>query len=138
MEDVSRVVCTQPTHYEVGEKALSAAGGEEGIKRLITAFYHFMDTLPEAEPIRSLQRGARGRYIDNFMNLFLVWIGGRDPNQATLGEKHTVVFSAAITQKQKQAWLLCLRRALDEQHYENLYKRFVMVQFSIYAEMCCQ
>jgi hemoglobin len=138
MDDISRVITSDPIRYEVGEFALQSGGGEEGVKRLVTAFYHYMDTIPEADPIRLLQKGSRGRYMDNLTNLFLVWIGGRDPNDNRISQKGTTVFSVAITQRQKNAWLCCLQKALDEQNYPELYKRFIMVQFSIYAEMCCQ
>ena len=137
MEDVSRVVNCQPPHYCIGEQAIVAAGGIEGIKKLVTAFYHNMDTLIEAEPMREIQKGDRGTYIDNLINLFFVWIGGRK-SIIQQGYEHMTVFYVAITREQKTAWLFCLQQALDEQDYEELYKRFVMVQLSIYAEMCCQ
>ena len=40
--------------YGDGATSFNAAGGVEGIRRLVDDFYDFMDTLPEAETIRRM------------------------------------------------------------------------------------
>jgi len=137
-EDISTV--TKPTApvYGVGDSTLKAAGGETGVKNLVDRFYDYMDTLPEAETIRAMHAEDLTESREKLTTFLIGWMGGPSHYAEKYGSinipgahRH---LSIGITEK--EAWLLCMQKALDEQDYDEVFKRYVMVQLSFPAEMC--
>ncbi|TFZ81926.1 group II truncated hemoglobin [Candidatus Macondimonas diazotrophica] len=91
-------------------------GGAPTIERLVDAFYTRMDTLPEARTIRAMHapdlepvREVLRRYLGE-------WMGGPKLYSAERGhprlrQRH---MGFAIGNEERDAWLLCMRGALDE------------------------
>lgn len=93
-----------------------AVGGEEGVRRLVARFYDLMDTLPEASACRALHpeslEGSRQKLFEYLSG----WFGGpplfverRGP--VMLRRRH---LPAAIGPAERDGWLVCFRRALEE------------------------
>jgi hemoglobin len=91
-------------------------GGESGVRVLVDRFYDRMDELPEAAGVRALHakslRGSREKLF-----LFLSgWMGGPDLYQQKYG--HPMLrrrhLPFPIGREERDQWLLCMDRALDE------------------------
>lgn len=137
-EDISAV--TKPTApvYGVGDSTLQAAGGEAGVKKLVDAFYDYMDTLPEAETIRAMHADDLTESREKLTTFLTGWMGGPSRYAEKYGSMNIPGAHShlAIGIAEKEAWLLCMQKALDDQGYDEVFKRYVMVQLSFPAEMC--
>ena len=91
-------------------------GGEEAVQRLVDAFYQRMDTLPEAAGIRRLH-GADLSEIKATLKLYLVeWLGGPKNYSAHRGPPRLRArhLAFAIGAAERDAWMSCMRGALEE------------------------
>ena len=91
-------------------------GGAPTIARLVDAFYMRMDTLPEARTIRAMHAGDLGPVKDVLRRYLGEWMGGPKLYSAERGhprlrQRH---MGFAIGNEERDAWLLCMRGALDE------------------------
>jgi len=91
-------------------------GGAVTIDRLVEAFYKRMDTLPEAKTIRAMHAPDLGA-VKNVLKRYLSeWTGGpklysAEKGHPRLRQRH---MGFAIGNAERDAWLLCMRGALDE------------------------
>jgi len=91
-------------------------GGEAAVARLVDAFYRWMDTLPEARGIREMHEPDL-THTKGVLKLYLnEWLGGprlytEQRGRPALRRQH-LPFS--IGQAQRDAWLQCMSKALDE------------------------
>ncbi len=90
-------------------------GGAVAIDRLVEAFYERMDTLPEARAIRSMHAPDLGQ-VKNVLKRYLSeWAGGPklyspEKGHPRLRQRH---MGFAIGNAERDAWLLCMRGALE-------------------------
>lgn len=137
-QQVSEEIKPTAPVYGVGDSTLRAAGGESGVRALVDAFYDYMDTLPEAAGIRAMHDADLSESRDKLTTFLIGWMGG----PSNYAEKYGSINipgahrHLAIGLAEKEAWLLCMQKALDDQDYEEVFKRYVMVQLSFPAEMC--
>jgi hemoglobin len=91
-------------------------GGAVTIDRLVEAFYQRMDTLPEAKTIRAMHATDLGS-VKNILKRYLSeWTGGPklyspEKGHPRLRQRH---MGFAIGNTERDAWLLCMRGALEE------------------------
>lgn len=93
-----------------------AIGGAPTIDRLVELFYARMDSLPEAAGIRALHAPDLGPVKDVLKRYLGEWLGGPPLYSAERGhprlrQRH---LGFPIGEAQRDAWLLCMRGALDE------------------------
>lgn len=93
-----------------------AIGGAATIDRLVEAFYARMDSLPEAATIRSLHAPDLGPVKEVLKRYLGEWLGGPPLYSAERGhprlrQRH---LGFPIGEAERDAWLLCMRGALDE------------------------
>ena len=90
--------------------------GDEGVTRMIDRFYHHMDTLPEAREVRAMHADDLSEMRDKLSTWFISWMGGPQRYNERFGRVHMPEAHAqfAITAETADAWLLCMRRALEE------------------------
>jgi len=74
-----------------------AIGGEASIARLVDRFYYYMDTLPEAAAIRAMHEPDLSHTRQVLVKFLVEWLGGPK------------VYSV-----ERDAWMLCMRRAMDD------------------------
>lgn len=91
-------------------------GGEEPIARLVERFYAYMDTLPEAAGIRGMHEPDLSHAKQVLHQFLIEWLGGPKVYSAERGhprlrQKH-ITFH--IGEAERDAWMLCMRRAMDE------------------------
>jgi hemoglobin len=91
-------------------------GGAVTIDRLVEAFYKRMDTQPEARTIRAMHASDLGS-VKNVLKRYLgEWTGGPklyspEKGHPRLRQRH---MGFAIGNAERDAWLLCMRGALEE------------------------
>lgn len=91
-------------------------GGAPTIDRLVESFYARMDSLPEAEVIRAMHAPDLGPTKDVLKRYLDEWMGGPKHYSAERGHprlrrRH---MGFAIGDAERDAWLLCMRGALEE------------------------
>lgn len=91
-------------------------GGEAGVRALCERFYEAMDTLPEARAIRAMHGASLEPVREKLFEYLSGWMGGPPLYQRRTG---TVCLTRphapyAIGPAERDAWLLCMERALEE------------------------
>lgn len=92
------------------------AGGEQGIRHLVERFYALMDELPEARAIRALHPADLSTAKSHLYMFLSGWLGGPPLYEERFGhprlrQKHQ---SFPIGEAERDAWMLCMTRALEE------------------------
>ncbi|MDA9528265.1 group II truncated hemoglobin [Bradyrhizobium sp. CCBAU 25338] len=91
-------------------------GGSATIDRLVDRFYDRMDTLPEAQAIRAMHADDLGVIRDVLKRYLTEWTGGPrlysiEKGHPRLRQRH---IGFAIGDAERDAWMLCMRDALEE------------------------
>ena len=91
-------------------------GGADGVRTLVERFYQLMDTLPEAARIRALHPADLHGSTDKLYKFLSGWLGGpplyvEEFGHPMLRARH---LPFPIESEDRDAWLLCMKRALDE------------------------
>jgi hemoglobin len=102
------VVATNP-HY-------ARLGGGAAVERLVEAFYRHMGREPQAAGIWAMHRRELRHIQDVLVAYLCEWLGGPklySPQRGAprLGRVHAAF---AIGPAERDAWMLCMDRALDE------------------------
>lgn len=93
-----------------------AIGGDETIRRLCHRFYELMDTLPEAARCRAIHPESLAGSEAKLYDYLTGYLGGppvyvEKYGHPRLRSRH---FGAAIGPEERDEWMLCFRRAMDE------------------------
>jgi hemoglobin len=100
-----------------GTTPFDLIGGEEGVRRLVDRFYDLMDSAPEAAAVRALHAPSL-RASREKLRLFLTgWTGGPQLYIEKFGHPRLRMrhFPFAVGLRERDEWLWCMDRALDEQ-----------------------
>ena len=124
--------------YGVGDASFRAAGGERGIRRLVDDFYDQMDSLPEASTIRAMHPADLEVSHDKLARFLCGWLGGPKLFQQkygpiTIPRAHSHL---PIGRTERDTWLLCMSKALEQQPYSSDFKKYLLGQLAIPAERC--
>ena len=99
----------RPTPYEL-------VGGEAIVRRIADRFYDIMDSAPEAARVRALHADDLSAVRERLFEFLSGWLGG--PPLYFERPDHKCIMSAhrpfAIGPAERDAWMACMRRALDE------------------------
>ncbi|MGJ0486451.1 MAG: group II truncated hemoglobin [Methylomicrobium sp.] len=91
-------------------------GGEQAILSLVDRFYFYMDILPEAQGIRVMHQPNLASAKDKLFKFLSGWLGG--PNLFAEEFGHPMLRARhlrfAIGEPERDQWLLCMNKALDE------------------------
>lgn len=91
-------------------------GGEDVLLKLVEHFYFFMDTLSEAEGIRKIHVPDLSHAKSKLFKFLSGWLGG--PNLYIQEFGHPMLrrrhFPFAIGSSERDQWMICMNRALDE------------------------
>ena len=124
--------------YGEGDTSFQAAGGETGLKRLVIRFYEHMETLPEAKVIRDMHPQDLDVTIDKLYRFLCGWLGGEKlfakkygPIMIPKAHEHL-----EINEQERDMWLLCMQKAVDEQPYADDFKAYLMRELFVPAERC--
>lgn len=107
-------------------------GADEGLKLLVKLFYDNMESLSEAKTIRDLHakdlRSAREKLF-----MFLSgWMGGPDRYIAAFGHPRLRArhLPFPIGPEERDQWLMCMRKALQELDIDTMFKEQLMSSFT--------
>jgi len=91
-------------------------GGEEGVRILCRTFYRIMDEAPEARDIRAMHKPDLKPMEDKLFDYLSAWLGGPPLyREKTGGMCITAPHRPyAIGEKERDQWLMCMGRALEE------------------------
>jgi len=122
--------------YGVEAASFQAAGGIEGIRRLVDEFYDQMCTLDEAKNIRSMHADDLSESREKLALFLSGWLGGPKLYREKYGP---IRIPAAhghldIGIQERDAWLLCIQKALDVQPYQEDFKHYLLEQLFVPAE----
>ncbi|MCX7099408.1 MAG: group II truncated hemoglobin [Methylococcales bacterium] len=99
-------------------------GGEQAIHNLVERFYFYMDTLPEAQGIRAMHQADLSTAKSKLFKYLSGWLGGPDLFVQEFG--HPMLrarhLGFAIGESERDQWLLCMNKALDEMTMNPLLK----------------
>ena len=125
-----------PSSYGQGEHSFLAAGGEEGITRLVGHFYEAMSTLPEARRIREMHGEDLGVVTDKLKCFLCGWLGGPrlfdekyGPIRIPMAHEHL-----DIDENDRDMWLACMAEALKKMPYEEDFKIYLLRALGVPAE----
>ena len=129
---------TEKPRYGVGDASFQAAGGEQGIRRLVDAFYDQMDSLPEAKTIRAMHPTDLTISRDKLARFLCGWLGGAKLFQQKYGP---IIIPKAhshlpIGRAERDAWLFCMSKAIAQQPYHPAFKTYLLAQLAVPAERC--
>lgn len=122
--------------YGFSDTSFQAAGGMEGIRQLVDDFYDEMDQLPEAAIIRQMHRPDLTESRDKLTLFLCGWMGGPRHYQEKYGSINIPRSHAhlPIGEAERDAWLLCMERAIAKQNYTPEFATYLLAQLRIPAE----
>jgi hemoglobin len=122
--------------YGQGEASFTAAGGFDGIKQLVDAFYDAMETLPQAKNVRNMHSPDLTESRDKLTRFLTGWLGGPKlfsekygPIRIPVAHRHLDIGPA-----ERDAWLACMQIAVNTQPYPQDFRDYLMAQLYVPAE----
>jgi hemoglobin len=122
--------------YGFSDASFKAAGEEAGIRKLVDDFYRFMDDLPAANIIRAMHKHDLTSSRDKLTLFLCGWMGGPKLYHEKYGSiniprdhAHLVIDAA-----ERDAWLLCMEKAIALQAYTPEFGVYLLAQLRIPAE----
>ena len=111
-------------------------GGEKGVRSLVDRFYDIMDSSPEAERIRRFHAKSLKRSREKLFMFLSGWSGGPQLYVEKFGHPRLRMrhFPFAIGTVERDQWLWCMNKALDESHLDPRVVEFLKVRFSEVAD----
>ncbi len=124
------------TNYGVNDSSYKAAGELVGITQLVNVFYDYMDSLPEANKIRHMHPDDLTESRKKLTYFLCGWMGGPRLFSEHYGPINIPKFHQylEIGTAERDAWLLCMEKAISEQPYEDSFKEYLIEQIRIPAE----
>ncbi len=125
----------QKFNYGDGDSSYVAAGGTEGIRQLVDDFYDVMGSIPEAADILAMHPQDLELSRDKLTCFLCGWLGGPRLYHDRYGD---ISIPAAhlhlkIGPVERDAWLLCMKQAIEKQDYHPHFKRYLYEQLCIPA-----
>jgi len=122
--------------FGVSDTSFHAAGGRDGIERLVHSFYEHMDQLPEARAIRAMHAADLTEVREKLAVFLAAWLGGPNEYRTRFGPISIPAFHAGfpIDEAERDAWLACMARAVDEQPWDAAFKAYFMEAITVPAE----
>lgn len=118
------------------ESFFSQLGGMEPIRKLVEDFYMYMDTLAEAKPIREMHPKSLDDSIEKLYEFLVGWSGGPQLYMEKYGHPRLrmrhMPFKIGISERDQ--WLLCMGKALNDSNFSDENKEKLMKQFSHIAD----
>lgn len=122
--------------YGVGANSYNAAGKLAGLTSLVDAFYANMNVFPEAEKIRKMHPQDLTESRKKLSYFLSGWLGGPKLYSEHYGGIHIPGFHQHfnIGSAERDAWLLCMQKAIISQPYKEDFKEYLFNQIKIPAE----
>lgn len=117
-----------------------AVGGPDGLIQLVDTFYAVMDSLPEAAIIRAMHPDDLTLSKQKLAYFLSGWMGGPRLYQQHFGSINIpkVHRHLSIDSEERDAWILCMEKALNQLDYPTSLKSYLLEQLFRLAEMIRQ
>ena len=121
--------------FGLGDSSFQAAGGEPGVRRLVDAFYDEMETEPQAAKVLAMHPKDLNVSRDKLARFLCGWLNG--PNRYR--EKYGAISIPGahahldISPVERDAWLLCMERAIAKQSYTAAFAKYLLESLSVPA-----
>jgi len=117
------------SHYDL-------LGGETAVRKLVDRFYDLMDSQPDAAAIRALHPDALAGSREKLFKFLSGWLGGpplyvQEFGHPMLRARH---LPFAIGEAERDAWMRCMRQALEEQITDPLLRDQLIGSFQRTAD----
>ena len=122
--------------YGYQDTSYRAAGGFEGIQKLVKSFYQFMDELPEARGIRAMHAEDLSEIDDKLTHFLCYWLGGprefiQKYGPVNIPRAH---MHLNVGEEERDAWLLCMSKAAELQPFKPSFRKYLLEQMAVPAE----
>ena len=100
--------------YGTGDASYQAAGGIDGLRRLVDDFYRLMDERPEAASLRALHPADLSASRDKLACFLSGWLGGPSLYIERFGHPRLRArhLPFAIGIKERDQWVACMSQAM--------------------------
>jgi hemoglobin len=111
-------------------------GGETKLRALVDRFYDIMDSSPDAKDIRAFHAKSLSQSRKKLFIFLSGWSGGpslyiEKYGQPRLRQRHT---SFSIGEVERDQWLWCMNKALDESELLPTVKEILKTRFAEVAD----
>lgn len=109
-------VNTNTSNTAVEQTPYQIIGGTAAVRRIVDRFYDIMDSAPEAAGIRAMHADDLSPMRERLSEFLNAWLGG--PRTYFERGDHKCIMSAhrsfAIGEAERDAWMMCMRQALED------------------------
>jgi hemoglobin len=125
-------VSSENLEMETQISSYERIGSKEGLWKLVNNFYDNMETLPEAKTIRELHPSDLRSAREKLFMFLSGWLGGPDRYIAAFGHPRLRArhLPFPIGETERDQWLMCMRKALDEIPIDNAFKEQLIMAFT--------
>jgi len=111
-------------------------GGETGLRVLVDRFYDVMDSSPEAARIRAFHAKSLKQSREKLFMFLSGWSGGPQLYVEKFGHPRLRMrhLPFSIGTVERDQWLWCMNKALDESQIDPRVKEFLKVRFAETAD----
>ncbi len=126
--------------YGVDDASYQAAGGLDGLHRLVDDFYRIMDESPAAAELRRLHPADLAASRDKLTCFLSGWLGGPKLFAEKYGPIVIPAFHAQwpVDEALAQAWLDCMAQAIARQDYAPAFAEYLLAQLRVPAARIVQ
>jgi hemoglobin len=119
----------EPSLYEM-------LGGETGLRSLVDRFYDLMDSSPEAATIRAFHANSLKQSREKLFMFLSGWSGGPQLYVERFGHPRLRMrhMPFAIGTVERDQWLWCMNKALDESQLDPRVIEYLKVRFAEVAD----
>ncbi len=130
---------TQPA-FGTGDASYQAAGGLDGLRRLVDDFYTVMDEDPAAQPVRRMHAADLSLSRDKLACFLSGWLGGPRLFAERYGAIAIPSFHAQwpMDEQHAQIWLDCMSQAIARQPYSAEFADYLLTQLRVPASRIVQ
>lgn len=126
---------TQAPTYGLDDTSFRAAGGEEGIRRLVDDFYDIMCQRPDARAVVEMHPRDLSISRDKLARFLCGWLGGPKRYSEKYGSIKIPSAHAhlSIGEAEHDAWLACMQEAISLQPFADSFKVYLLEQLRVPA-----
>lgn len=126
--------------FGTGDASYQAAGGIDGLRRLVDDFYRFMDQDPGARAVRQMHPDNLDSSRDKLACFLSSWLGGPPLFSERYGSIAIPAFHAQwpINEAQSEIWLSCMAQAIALQDYSAEFAEYLVRQLRVPAQRIVQ
>lgn len=126
---------TRQPAFGNGDTSFQAAGGSNGIRRLVDDFYDIMDAAPEAAVVRQMYPQELSLAREKLAVFLCGWLGGPRQYAERFGPLSIPQFHSRwpIGAAASEAWLSCMAKAIERQGYSAAFADYLLAQLRVPA-----